>query len=301
MRFALVILIGICSFSLSAQVQRQLGNNKPNLSGPGNMRPFEHAEGTYVVVNGINMYYEQYGEGDPVLLIHGNGGSVKDMDAQINYLARKHRVIVADSRGQGNSGNNADSLTYELMAEDYYLLLEQLEIDSVFVFGWSDGGIIGLILARDYPGKVARLAFSGVNLRPDTTALIPEVVARVAAENTMAKDSIAAGKKSFGNTFMLTQLLMHHPNIDVESLRDITIPVLVISGDNDLVKLEHTLGIYTHLPNAQLCIFPGTTHNALHEVPQLMNTTLTRFFVKPFVKPDPMGFISGGQLPAGDE
>ncbi len=301
MRFAFVILIGICSFSLSAQVQRQMGTNKPNLNGPGNMKPFEHAEGTYVVVNGINMYYEQYGEGDPVLLIHGNGGSVKDMDAQINYLARKHRVIVADSRGQGNSGNNADSLTYELMTEDYYLLLEQLELDSVMVFGWSDGAIIGLLLARDYPGKVSRLAISGANLRSDTTALIPEILSLAAYENKKAKDSIAAGNKSFIPARMLTQLVLHHPDIDAASLSDIQIPVLVISGDNDLVKLEHTMEIYSHLPNAQLCIFPGTTHHVLQEVPQLLNNALSRFFLKPFVKPDPMGTVLSGDSAAGEE
>lgn len=256
------------------------------MNGPGNTKAFEHAEGTYVVVNGINMYYEQYGEGDPILLIHDNGGSVESFDAQINYLSRKHKVIVADSRAHGNTGNNADSLTYELMAEDYYLLLQQLELDSVMVLGWGDGAIIGLLISRDYPGSVSRLAIAGAHLQADTSAVEPKLLGFVRDELDKYSDSVKAGKKQYMNQVQQLKLILHHPNIDAESLADIQVPVLVMSGDRDFIKLTHTLEIFQALPNAQLSVFPGTTHFVMYELTQVFNNTLLRFFARPFTTPD---------------
>lgn len=276
-------------FVVSAQ--RQLGTVKPGAAGMGNLKPFEHTEGTYVVINGINMYYEEYGNGKPLLLIHGNGGSGHDFDAQLQTLSRKFKVIVPDSRAQGNTGKSVDSLTYELMAEDYYLLLQHLQLDSVFVLGWSDGGIIGLILAKDYPGTISKLAISGANLQSDTTALQPEFVRFATAELQKAEDSIKAGNKEFETARDLLHLALYHPDLEPDDLSDIAIPVLVMSGDHDLVRMEHTLSIYQALPQAQFAVFPGTTHAALQEAPQLFNNTIQRFFLRDFEATETMQFI----------
>ncbi len=276
----------------SLQAQRQLGSKPMGNGQPGSAgKSFDHIEGTYAVVNGINMYYEQYGEGDPILLIHGNGGSTESFDGQIAFLSRKYKVIVADSRGQGRSTNNADSLTYELMAEDFYLFLEQLELDSVNIVGWSDGGIIGLILARDYPEKVKKLVAVGANLRPDTTAVSEALLDWTRMKMEQAQDSVAAGKKSFATEEMLMRLMLHHPNIDVADLHDIKAPVMVVAGDHDLIKVTHTVEIYENLPHAQLAIYPGATHNLMLESPQLFNNAVLRFFSRPYVAKDPMSVM----------
>ncbi len=118
---------------------------------------------------------EVYGKGEPLLIIHGNGGSINNFIYQIPYFAKKYKVIIADSRAQGKSADNGDSLTYEMMADDYAALLEALKIDSAHVIGWSDGGINGLLLAMHHPEKVKKLAVTGANLTADTTAVPQQI------------------------------------------------------------------------------------------------------------------------------
>src|SRR5882762_7148064 len=102
------------------------------------------------------MYCEVYGSGAPMLIIHGNGGSINNFVMQIPYFSKKYKVILADSRAQGKSVDNTDSLSYEMMADDYAALLTALHIDSANVIGWSDGGIEGLLLAIRHPEKVRK-------------------------------------------------------------------------------------------------------------------------------------------------
>jgi pimeloyl-ACP methyl ester carboxylesterase len=131
--------------------------------------------GHYYDIRGIKMYAEIYGKGQPLLIIHGNGGSISNFVYQIPYFSKKYKVIVADSRAQGRSTDKGDSLTYEMMADDYAALLDVLKIDSAYVIGWSDGGINGLLLSIRHPEKVKKLAVTGANLVPDTTAVPQEI------------------------------------------------------------------------------------------------------------------------------
>ena len=117
------------------------------------------------------MYYEIYGTGEPLLIIHGNGGSIKKFLYQIPYFSKNYKVVLADSRAQGKSVDGGDSLSYEMMADDLNALLDTLRMDSCYVIGWSDGGINGLLLAMRHPEKVKKLAVTGANLWPDTTAV----------------------------------------------------------------------------------------------------------------------------------
>lgn len=117
--------------------------------------------GKYASVNGIKLYYEIYGTGKPLLLLHGSGGSIRAQAAQIEHFRGQYQVIAVDSRAHGKSKDDTSVLTYELMASDVAKLLDELKIDSCYVFGQSDGGILGLLLARDYPRKVKRVATFG--------------------------------------------------------------------------------------------------------------------------------------------
>src|SRR4051812_37069573 len=131
--------------------------------------------GKYYNIRGIKMYCEIYGEGKPLLMIHGNGGSLSSFKNNIPYFSQKYKVIAVDSRSQGKSVDINDSLSFEMMADDFAVLLDTLHIDSAYVLGWSDGGINALLLAMRHSGKVIKLAATGANLWPDSTALIPSV------------------------------------------------------------------------------------------------------------------------------
>lgn len=145
----------------------------PNVSHDTTTYGKNEKVGRYVKTRRINMYYETYGKGEPLLIIHGNGGSIKDFLYQIPYFSKNYKVILADSRAQGRSVDSADSLSYEMMADDLNALLDTLNLDSCYVIGWSDGGINGLLLAMRHPEKVKKLAVTGANLWPDTTAVDP--------------------------------------------------------------------------------------------------------------------------------
>lgn len=111
------------------------------------------AAGKYQPVNSIRLYYETYGQGPPLLLLHGNGGSLEAFRKNIPYFAKRYRVIAVDSRAQGKSVDLSDTLSFEQMADDFAALLTSLRIDSAYVVGWSDGGIDALLLAMRHPGK----------------------------------------------------------------------------------------------------------------------------------------------------
>ncbi len=115
--------------------------------------------GHYNNVNGIKIYFETYGDStnQPIVLIHGNGGAIRAVGCQIEYFKSKFYVIAVDSRFHGKTDNGNELLTYDLIAKDYNLLLEKLKIDSAYIMGQSDGGIIGLLLAMQYPKKLRNL------------------------------------------------------------------------------------------------------------------------------------------------
>lgn len=243
--------------------------------------------GKYATINGIKLYYEIYGQGAPLVLIHGNGGSIADMSAQIARFSKEYQVIVADSRGHGKSGLGSGQLTYMQMMKDWKTLLDQLHIKKARIFGWSDGGILGLLLAIHAPEKVGRLAIMGANLRPDETAIHPWTKPMLAG----ALDQVNAmiRKKDSSRNWeldrQLLNLVMRQPNIAVKSLHDIKIPVLVMAGDRDVIKGEHTLEIFQNLANAHLAILPGNTHFAPVTTPDMFNGLLRDFFDRPFTKP----------------
>ena len=131
--------------------------------------------GNYANINGIKMYYEIYGEGAPLVLIHGNGGSISSMREQVGFFSKHYKVIAVDSRAQGKTNDNGDSLTYDMIAADLNALLDNLKIDSAYMIGQSDGAIVGLIMGYQYPVKVKMLAAMAPNIRPDSVVLYPTV------------------------------------------------------------------------------------------------------------------------------
>jgi len=243
------------------------------------------AVGKYADIRGIKMYYEIYGKGEPLLIIHGNGGSINNFIYQIPYFAKKYQVILADSRAQGKTIDNKDSLSYEMISDDLNALLDHLKIKNANVIGWSDGGIEGLLLAINHPDKVKKLAVTGANLRPDTTAVDPFVQKMVLAENIKGADSLKRMTNvpaEMKNQLKLLHLLSYEPNIKTEALKKITCPTLVIGGDHDVITTRHTLEIFENIKNAYLWILPNSGHSTPIFYKDLFNQTVGDFLAKPF-------------------
>jgi pimeloyl-ACP methyl ester carboxylesterase len=243
-------------------------------------------------VNGIKLYVETYGKGQPMLQIHGNGESIASMAHQIQYFSNRYRVIAADSRGHGKSEMGSGRLTYEQMADDLNALLEKRGVKSVYVLGWSDGGILGLLLAIRHPDKVSRLAIMGANLNP--AGAYNWALDLVAAKDKQIDQMMAKGDTSqpWARLKQYFDLLGKQPNIPVGQLKAIMVPTLVMAGDRDVIADVHTLEIFHNLPNSQLAIFPGATHMIPWQNPELFNRTVETFFTKPFTKPDTRDILS---------
>jgi pimeloyl-ACP methyl ester carboxylesterase len=235
--------------------------------------------------DGVRLYYEVYGAGEPLLLVHGNGGSIADLAAQIAHFRKRYRVIAMDSRDQGRSADSPDKLTYEKMTDDLAALLDHLQAGPVNVLGWSDGGIEALLLGIRHPAKVKKIAAMAANLNPSAAAIYPEVIALV--ESMVAAVPAADRETPQGRRELkVTGMMLSEPHIDVQALETITAPTLVLAGDHDLIRDEHTLEIYQHIPNSQLAILPNATHLVPFDDPALFNATVERFFRTPYVKKD---------------
>jgi pimeloyl-ACP methyl ester carboxylesterase len=240
--------------------------------------------GNYISVNGIKLYYEIYGKGEPLVLIHGNGGNIAYMKPQIEYFSKSYKVIVMDCRGRGKSELGKDSLTYMNMTKDIIGLLDFLHIDSTYIVGRSDGGIIALLMAIYYPDKVKRAAAFAANLTPDTAGLYSFYYIQVQQDRKQADEMIAKNdtSKNWQVIQQRNRLMEFQPHISANDLHKIKCPVLVFSSDRDIIPEEHTLFIYRNIPQANLCLFTGENHYVTVHNPMLFNTTVAKFLGEPF-------------------
>jgi pimeloyl-ACP methyl ester carboxylesterase len=237
--------------------------------------------GKYYNIRGFKMYCEVYGTGKPLLMIHGNSGSIGTFYGNIPYFADKYKVIIADSRAQGKSLDDRDSLSYEMMADDYAALLDTMHIDSAYVIGWSDGGVNTLLLAMRHPEKVKKMAVSGANLWPDSTAIEPKVWKEEMKKYNGFKGSPGkTAKERFERKLFL--LDWEEPHILPADLHKIKCPALVIGGDHDLVRKQHTELIFKNIPRANLWIVPNSGHGTLFEHRRKFNSNIDDFFINPY-------------------
>jgi len=215
-----------------------------------------------VTVNGVTLHYADIGQGDPVVLVHGNGEDHHLFDTEAGQLVEAgYRVIAPDSRGHG-ANDPLPEYHYEEMAEDMYQLIRALGLQKPALYGHSDGGIIGLLLASRHPDALGALAVSGANLSPQ--GLIASFLAECAWENAREKNPLI--------TLMLTE-----PHIDPESLKGITIPVLITAGECDLVLRSDTERIATAIPNSTMVILEGHDHGSYISGSPIMGQMLIDF------------------------
>ena len=199
-----------------------------------------------VEVNGVSLFYAAEGCGKPVILLHGNGGSHNDLETTQRELAQAGYMVYAlDSRGQG-ANQRLDEYHYKDMATDVYEFIKLKGLDKPAVFGFSDGGIIALQLEVMYPGTLGAIVTGGANIFVEG-ALIPEF-----AEGFLAQPS----------TEPLVIMLQTEPDMSVEDMTGITCPALIMSGEKDLIRAEHTRLIGENIPDGRVKILPGEDHGS---------------------------------------
>src|SRR4051812_3432096 len=195
------------------------------------------AAGKTFVHDGVSLYYETYGQGPPLLIIHGNGGSIGSLRAQIDGFRGKYRVIVMDSRDQGRSGAAPGPLTFEAMADDLAALLDREHAGPAYVLGWSDGGIEALLLAQRHPQQVKMIAVMAANLEPSAAAINSQFISPSPAPERV-KAILEGGDETAIRRYRTDQLDRDEPHIDPKSLAAIQTPALILAGDHDIIRDE---------------------------------------------------------------
>ena len=251
---------------------------------PTPTRPTALVEGK-APVNGVQIYYAEYGAGAPVILLHGGLANSDYWGDLIPALAPHYRVIVMDSRGHGRSTRDAQPYGYDLMASDVIGLMDYLDIAKADIVGWSDGAIIGLDIAMRYPDRIGRLFAFAANattagLKPDLeqNPTFAAFIARARQEyekNSPTPDQYDAFLSQIG------AMWASQPNWTAADLARIHTPVMIADGDHDeAIKREHTELLAKEVPGAQLLILPGVSHFAMLQNPAEFNAAVLRFLAE---------------------
>lgn len=240
------------------------------------------AAGHYLNTRGIRLYYESYGQGEPLLLFHGNGGDISNMKNQIPFFSQHYHVIAVDTRTHGKSHDPGDSISFEMIVDDFNALIDSLHLDSCYIVGWSDGGIDALLLAIRHPDKVKKMAFTGANLWPDTTGLLSFVVRGMQAQHDeLIKQPRTAQNR---NALKIVDLDLYQPHITLEQLHRIQCPTLVIGGDHDVIPVQHTVLIAENIPYSDCWIVPNSGHSVPVFKKDAFNNAVYDFFTHPYRK-----------------
>jgi len=233
--------------------------------------------GKYMDVNGIKLYYEVYGKGEPLLLLHGNNASMVSFNKQLEALSENYTVVAIDSRGQGKSSANDTKITYELMAEDVNAFLDKMNLKKVNVLGWSDGGNIAVVLGISHPDKINKMAIMGTVLYNNESSVNAETNKLIRKQ---VKEMDAKGVSKASMDYRLKILLLTEPNINPDALQKIQAPTLVMAGEHDVVKEKHTKLIADKIPKSELLIFKGADHEAPDKIAPVFNKAVLDFFSK---------------------
>jgi pimeloyl-ACP methyl ester carboxylesterase len=240
-------LLGGCSLSIDPENERVQAMDGSTL-----------VESGYMPVNGLEMYYEIHGEGEPLVLLHGGLTSIStSFGALIPTLAQNHKIIAVEQQGHGHTADIDRPLSYLQMAHDTAALLKELNIENADIFGYSDGGNVGLGLAIHYPELVRKLAIGGTNYNNEGVApeniefmknataedLGPELRDLYASEAPNPDDWPIVAEK-------VMKLGAEFEGWPVEEMQAIQAPTLVMIGDADIVFPEH----------ANLAVLPATDH-----------------------------------------
>lgn len=242
--------------------------------------------GKYLTIHGTRIYYEEYGSGAPLLLLHQGLGSIENLGGIIPQLSEHFRVIAPDAPGHGRS-EQADSLSGDLLAEYCSVLIDSLQLDSAYVLGWSMGGNTALLLAANRPDKIKKVVSGASNtkssgLTQEGRDLLKEYTVEAVREDgdwLKHYQSMNPQPDKWVKFWEDTQKMWAREiKVPDDKLSGIDIPVLVVRGDRDMIKLEHSIEIFRSLKNGQLCIYPNTDHEMPDEKGLILSRIAIDFF-----------------------
>jgi len=244
-------------------------------------------------VGGVKLYTQIYGVGAPIVFLHGGLHFFENsFQGQRDFFASYRKVIGIDQPGHGRSPDDGRPLSYKVMADNTAALIEQLGVGPVDVVGHSDGGNVGLLLARDHPALVRRLVISGANIRsglsPDEAKRRSQRSAQEVSDKlppVFRADYVKVTPDGADHWLTMVaksqQLWLTPVVIEPAELKTLKMPVLVIAGDRDFTPIEETVEIFRNLPQGQLLIVPATGHGTFSERPAFMNEAIRTFLEQP--------------------
>jgi pimeloyl-ACP methyl ester carboxylesterase len=268
-----------------------------------------------VEVNGMEMYYEVSGEGDPLVVLHGAYMNIPSMGEIIPMLAETHRVYAIEMQGHGRTNDIDRPITYENLADDVAAFMDAVDLERADVFGYSMGAAAGLQLAIRHPEKVDRLALASVaydatGWQPEFTAFIPQMSPDMFVGGPMEAAFREMSPNPDGFRAFAEKLiaLEKEPMAWEEDVRSIEAPILVIAGDADVVTLEHAVALFRllgggamgdmghPLAESRLAVLPATSHTAVITQPELLH-----MMIEPFLQGvTPKGMFEEGEVPGSE-
>jgi pimeloyl-ACP methyl ester carboxylesterase len=236
-------------------------------------------------VNGIRIWYAEFGSGSPVILLHGGLANSDYWGLQVCALSPKYHVIVMDSRGHGRSSRNATPIGYDLMASDVIALMDYRHIDNAAIVGWSDGAIIGLDLAIHYPDRLTRVFAFAANSNPSgvkdvsQSAVFTEFIARAGKQYAQLSPT---PNQYHEFVAAIEHMWASQPDFTDAQLKGIRAPVWIVDGDHDeAIKRENTDLMASLIPGAGELILPEVSHFAFLQDPRMFNESLEHFLAQP--------------------
>ena len=235
----------------------------------------------YAPVNGIRVWYAEFGRGEPVLLLHGGLANSNYWGNQVPALAKSYRVIVVDSRGHGRSTHDERPYGYDLMASDVLGLMDFLKLPKAAVVGWSDGAILGLDIAIHHPERLSKLFAFAANSDPSGVANI--------AQSTVFNAYIARAEKEYQvlsptpdqyKSFVdqISKMWETEPHFTAAQLRVITVPTWIVDADHDeAIKRENTEFMANEIPDAELLLQPQVSHFSFLQDPRQFTGDVLHF------------------------
>lgn len=255
------------------------------------------ATGRRVTVNGMRMYYEVSGSGEPLVVLHGAYMNIRSMGAIIPRLAKTHRIYAVEFQGHGRTTDIDRPITYTGLADDVAAFMDAVGLRKADVFGYSMGAGAGLQLAIRHPAKVGKLVAASVaydlhGWQPEFTALIPQMTVEMIVQMPFAKDyrKLAPNPEGFPELAKKLIALEKEPMAWEEQIKALKTPVLIIAGDADVMTLEHSVAMFRLLGGgamgdmgkplspSRLAVMPATSHTAV-----ITQTNLLHALIEPFL------------------
>ena len=221
----------------------------------------------------IRHFYIEKGQGESLILLHGNGESCEYFSGQTDVFAKEYHVYAIDTRGHGKTPRGEKPFTIRQFADDLLCFMDEKQIQKAHILGFSDGGNIAMIFAMRYPDRVDRLILNGANLDPAgvkrSTQIPIEIGYRIASKFADKSEEARLNAQMLG-------LMVNDPDIKPDELEAIRAKTLVIAGTNDMILEAHTRLIAEHIPDSQLIFIKGN-HFIANKKPAEFNRAVLDF------------------------